>query len=108
MFTIGGALGGIIGIGIATVAPHLGVNPHVAALVGMAAIFAGASRAFLTTVVFALATTGPPARLLPLLGACRAAYLVSASMLRTTLITGTISRRGRRAPRENLVNYQDQ
>src|SRR3546814_7631278 len=82
MFTIGGALGGIIGIGIATVAPHLGVNPNVAALVGMAAIFAGASRALLTTVVFALETTGQPAGLLPLLGACTAAYLVSALMMR--------------------------
>src|SRR3546814_8496832 len=83
MFTIGGALGGIIGIGIATVAPHLGVNPNVAALVGMAAIFAGASRALLTTVVFALETTGQPAGLLPLLDACTAAYLVSALMMRS-------------------------
>ena len=107
LFTIGGALGGIIGIGIATVAPHLGVNPNVAALVGMAAIFAGASRALLTTVVFALETTGQPAGLLPLLGACTAAYLVSALMMRNTIMTEKIARRGVRVPSEYLADYLD-
>ncbi len=36
-----------LGVGVATVAPQLGVDPRIAALVGMAAIFAGASRALL-------------------------------------------------------------
>lgn len=107
LFTIGGSLGGLMGIGIATIAPHLGVNADIAALVGMAAIFAGASRALLTTVVFALETTGQPAGLLPLLGACTAAYLVSALMMRDTIMTEKIARRGVKVPSEYLADYLD-
>ena len=59
--------------------PGAGVDARVAALVGMAALFAGASRAFLASVVFAFETTLAPHALLPLLGGCGAAYLVSAS-----------------------------
>src|SRR3546814_955215 len=73
----------------------------------MAAIFAGASRALLTTVVFALETTGQPAGLLPLLGACTAAYLVSALMMRNTIMTEKIVRRGVRVPSEYLADYLD-
>lgn len=107
LFTIGGALGGILGIGIVAIAPQLGVDQNVAALVGMAAIFAGASRALLTTVVFALETTGQPAGLLPLLGACTAAYLVSALMMRNTIMTEKIVRRGVRVPSEYMADYLD-
>ena len=49
-------------------APGLGVDARIAALVGMAAIFAGASRALLASVVFAFETTRQPIGLLPLLG----------------------------------------
>ena len=58
-------------------APGAGVDVRVAALVGMAAMFAGASRALLASVVFAFETTRQPMGLLPLLGGCTAAYLVS-------------------------------
>ena len=53
-----------------------------AALVGMAAMFAGASRALLASVVFAFETTLQPMGLLPLLGGCTAAYFVSAGLMR--------------------------
>ncbi|OOG59586.1 chloride channel protein [Rhodanobacter sp. C03] len=108
LFTIGGALGALIGIGIVTVAPQFGVDPRIAALVGMAAIFAGASRALLTAVVFAFETTGQPAGLLPLLGGCTAAYLISALMMRNTIMTEKIVRRGVRVPSEYVADYLDQ
>ncbi|MDE2007606.1 MAG: chloride channel protein, partial [Rhodospirillales bacterium] len=57
LFTIGGALGAICGQVLAAHAPGLGVDTRIAALVGMAAIFAGASRALLTSIVFAFETT---------------------------------------------------
>lgn len=108
LFTIGGALGAVAGIGIAMVAPQFGVDPRIAALVGMAAIFAGASRALLTAVVFAFETTGQPAGLLPLLGGCTAAYLISALMMRNTIMTEKIVRRGVRVPSEYVADYLDQ
>lgn len=108
LFTIGGALGALLGIGMVALAPQLGVDPRIAALVGMAAIFAGASRALLTAVVFSFETTGSMAVLLPLLGGCTAAYLVSALLMRNTIMTEKIARRGVRVPSEYAADYLDQ
>jgi H+/Cl- antiporter ClcA/CBS domain-containing protein len=105
LFTIGGALGGVFGLTLTTWTPWLHVDAHVAALVCMAAIFAGASRAFLTSVVFAFETTQQPHGLLPLLAACAAAYLVSGLMMRNTIMTEKIARRGVRVPAEYTADY---
>jgi H+/Cl- antiporter ClcA len=108
LFTIGGALGALIGFGLVALAPALGVDPRIAGLVGMAAIFAGSSRALLTSVVFAFETTQAPAGLLPLLGGCTAAYLVSALIMRNTIMTEKIARRGVRVPSEYAADYLEQ
>ncbi|WP_434027077.1 chloride channel protein [[Pseudomonas] boreopolis] len=108
LFTIGSALGGVLGAGLAAWAPWLHVDPHMAALVCMAALFAGASRAFLTSVMFAFETTQQPHALLPLLGACAADYLVSGLAMRHTIMTEKIARRGVRVPSEYAADYLDQ
>jgi H+/Cl- antiporter ClcA len=94
LFTIGGALGSLAGVAVATFFPHIGVDPRMAALVGMASLFAGASHAMLTWVVFAFETTRQPVGLLPLLGGCAAAYLVSMLRMRYSIMTEKIARRG--------------
>ncbi|HXD77793.1 MAG TPA: hypothetical protein VN616_08285, partial [Puia sp.] len=58
----------------------------------------GASRAWLTSVVFAIETTGQLNGLLPLLGACLAAYFVSFFLMKGTIMTEKIHRRGVRTP----------
>ncbi|HEV8320307.1 MAG TPA: chloride channel protein [Myxococcota bacterium] len=108
LFTIGGGLGAALGAAAAALAPTLGVDPRVAALVGMAAMFAGASRALLASVVFAFETTRQAMGLLPLLGGCTAAYLVSALAMRTTIMTEKLARRGARVPSEYAVDFLDQ
>ena len=108
LFTIGGALGGLMGGVVSRFAPAVGVDPRIAALVGMAAIFAGASRALLASVVFAFETTLQPLGLLPLLGGCTAAYLVSCLLMRNTIMTEKIARRGIRVPVEYHADYLDQ
>ncbi len=108
LFTVGSTLGGAMGILIATLLPSLHVDPRLAALVCMAAIFAGASRAFLTSVVFAFETTQQPHGLLPLLGGCAAAYLVSGLMMRNTIMTEKIVRRGVRVPSDYSADALDQ
>ncbi|HET6435104.1 MAG TPA: chloride channel protein [Xanthomonadaceae bacterium] len=108
LFTVGGALGALAGFGLVALAPQLGVDPRIAGLVGMAAIFAGASRALLASVVFAFETTHQPAGLLPLLGGCSAAYLVSALTMRNTIMTEKIARRGVRVPTEYAADYLEQ
>ena len=100
LFTIGGGLGAVLGSMVIIIFPALGVDPNVAALVGMAAMFAGASRAFLASVVFAFETTLQPFGLLPLLGGCTAAYLISGLLMRHTIMTEKIQRRGVHVPVE--------
>jgi H+/Cl- antiporter ClcA len=100
LFTIGSGMGLLTGALIATFLPAAGVDPRIAALVGMAAIFAGASRAMLASAVFAFETTLQPLGLLPLLGGCAAAYFVSALVMRHTIMTEKIARRGVHVPVE--------
>jgi H+/Cl- antiporter ClcA/CBS domain-containing protein len=108
LFTIGGGIGAVLGTAAATVFPWFGIDVRIAALVGMAAIFAGASRALLASAVFAFETTLQPFGLLPLLGGCAAAYLVSSLLMRQSIMTEKIARRGIRAPAEYLADPLDQ
>lgn len=107
LFTIGGGLGATLGAIAAALLPQLGVDARIAGLVGMAAIFAGASRALLASVVFAFETTLQPLGLLPLLGGCAAAYLVSCFLMRNTIMTEKIARRGIRVPSEYAADFLD-
>ena len=107
LFTIGGALGALLGAGGAALAPGAGIDVRVAALVGMAALFAGASRALLASVVFAFETTLQPMGLLPLLGGCVMSYLISCLLMRHTIMTEKIARRGIRVPAEYSADFLD-
>jgi len=108
LFTIGGGLGATLGALAALASPGLGIDPRIAGLVGMAAIFAGASRALLASVVFAFETTLQPLGLLPLLGGCSAAFLASCLLMRNTIMTEKIARRGVRVPSEYAADFLDQ
>src|SRR6185436_5639435 len=70
LLTIGGGAGVAAGTLAARFLPAAPVDLRICALVGMAAMFAGASRALLASVVFAFETTLQPIGLLPLLGGC--------------------------------------
>jgi H+/Cl- antiporter ClcA len=107
LFTIGGAIGALLGVGLQHLLPSAGVDPRIAALVGMAAIFAGASRAMLASVVFAFETTLQPLGLLPLLGGCAASFLISTLCMRNTIMTEKIARRGVRVPAEYEADFLD-
>ena len=98
LFTIGGALGAAMGGLVLQFFPNCGINVATGALIGMAAMFAGASRAWLTSIVFALETTGQMNGLLPLLGACVAAYFVSFFLMKGSIMTEKIQRRGVKTP----------
>ncbi len=98
LFTIGGGLGALLGVGVLALFPATHINIATAALIGMAAMFAGASRALLTSIIFAFETTAQPHALLPLLGACTAAYFVSFFLLKGSIMTEKIHRRGVRTP----------
>jgi CBS domain-containing protein len=107
LFTVGGGLGLVLGSLAASALPSWGIDPRVAALVGMAAMFAGASRALLASVVFAFETTRQPMGLLPLLGGCTAAYVVSYAMMHYSIMTRKIASRGVVVPHEYTPDLLD-
>lgn len=98
LLTIGSATGAAMGIAATALFPGAGIDVSLAALIGMAAMFAGASRALLTSIIFAIETTGQENALLPLLAGCIAAYFVSYFLMENTIMTEKIARRGVRTP----------
>lgn len=98
LLTIGGATGAILGTGLLYYFPESGVVLPLAALVGMSAMFAGSSRALLTSIIFAVETTGQSNALVPLLAACTASYIISFFLMENTIMTEKIARRGVKTP----------
>jgi H+/Cl- antiporter ClcA len=98
LLTIGGATGILLGMAAMSLFPNAGVVLPLAALIGMSSMFAGASRALLTSIIFAIETTDQANALLPLLAACVASYLVSFFLMENTIMTEKIARRGVRTP----------
>jgi len=95
LLTIGGAFGVLLGMAVQNIFPSTTINLPTCALIGMASMFAGASRALLTSIVFAFESTMQPHGVLPLLGACVAAYFVSFFLMKHgTIMTEKINRRG--------------
>jgi H+/Cl- antiporter ClcA/CBS domain-containing protein len=98
LLTIGSSIGCLLGMMVQQYFPEVNISIPLAALVGMASLFAGASRAILTSIVFAMETTMQEKTLLPLIAGCSTAYLVSFIMMRTTIMTEKIKKRGIQMP----------
>ncbi|HEY0249984.1 MAG TPA: chloride channel protein, partial [Kofleriaceae bacterium] len=104
LLTLGAASGYLIAAGLAHVLPGQAIDPRVAALVGMAAMFAGASRALLASIAFALEATQEIHAVVPIVGGVTLAYFASAMLMRTTIMTEKLSRRGVEAGAEIAVD----
>lgn len=98
LLTIGGATGMLFGSLLLSIFPSANISLSLAALVGMSAMFAGSSRALLTSIIFAVESTGQSNAFLPLLGACILSYIISFFLTENTIMTEKIARRGVRTP----------
>jgi len=98
VFMIGGALGALEG--------HLfsPVSPGFWALMGLAAVVGGVMRSPLTGVVFSLELTHDWSALLPLVVCASAAYGLSVLVLKRSVLTEKIARRGLHLSREYDVD----
>jgi CIC family chloride channel protein len=105
LFTIGGGIGALLGAAMAALVPGANLHPQVAALVGMTAMFAGASHALLAAVVFTFEITRQPFGLLPLLAGGTAAYFVSLLINRNSIMTEKLARRGVSVRVEYTADY---
>lgn len=94
LLIFGGALGWLVGL----VMP--GNDPGFWALLGMAAMMGGTMRAPLTGTFFAMEITGDISTLVPLLAATVVAYAVTVLLLRRSILTEKIARRGQHITRE--------
>ncbi|HWB69590.1 MAG TPA: chloride channel protein, partial [Solirubrobacterales bacterium] len=98
MLMVGGALGGLEAAVFPPVAP--GFWP----LVGLAGVLGGVMRSPLTGVVFAIELTHRYEALLPLLIGATGAYVVSILVLRRSVLTEKIARRGLHLTREYSID----
>lgn len=98
LLMLGAALGGILG----SVIP--GASAGTWALLGMAGAMAGVMRSPLTSIVFALELTHDVGALLALTIACTFAHLVSVRLLKRSILTEKVARRGYHVSREYEVD----
>lgn len=85
-------VGGGMGAAMAGVLPH--ASPGFWALLAMAATLGGTIRAPLTATFFAVEITGNTHVLLPLIAACMTSYLVTVLLLRRSIMSEKLARRG--------------
>src|SRR5262249_42054372 len=77
------------------------------ALLGMAAMMGGTMRSPLTATLFAVELTGDTQALLPLLAACVVSYAVTVLLLKRSILTEKVARRGYHVSREYHVDPFD-
>jgi chloride channel protein, CIC family len=92
LLVLGAQLGLFFGLGCQFVFSGLHIQPEAFAVVGMAAFFAGVVRAPLTGIVLVTEMTGNVTMLLPMMGGCFAAMLVT-TVLRNPPIYDSLSER---------------
>ena len=100
LLTFGSSLGVILSYVGMHFFPEIGITAQVTALVCMSSMFSGATRAILTSSVFALEVTGAHFGIAPLLLGNSAAFLFSLFFLKETIMTEKISRRGIHVPKD--------
>lgn len=104
---ISGTFGGIVGALADRVAPGAGITPGAAAVVAMAATFGAATRATFTSIVFLFELTRDYHVILPLMLASVLADLVAFSLLRHSLMTEKLARRGIRVGADLAIDPLD-
>jgi H+/Cl- antiporter ClcA len=104
LLTFGAGLGWLLAHAVARWFPEAGIDPRVGALVGMTAMFAGASRALLASIAFAIESTQQIHAVVPIVAGVTVAYFASCLMMRTTIMTEKLVRRGVRVAGEYDVD----
>ena len=95
---MGGALGGVLGHALP------GASPGVWALIGLAAALGGVTRSPFTAIIFAFELTDDTHILLALLVSATLAHLVSVLVLKRSILTEKVARRGFHVMREYSVD----
>jgi H+/Cl- antiporter ClcA len=97
LLILGGALGWVLGLALPG-------SHGFWAILGMAAMLGGTMRAPLTGALFAVELTGEMRLLVPLLAASVTAYAVTVLLLKRSILTEKIARRGQHITREYSID----
>jgi CBS domain-containing protein len=97
LLIMGGGVGWLIGL-------YLPGGPAFWSLLGMAGMMGGTMRAPMTGALFAVELSGATGMLLPLIAATGAAYAVTVLLLKRSILTEKIARRGRHLTREYSID----
>ncbi len=95
-------MGGAMGAALGGLLPE--ASPGFWALLAMAATMGGTMRAPLTATFFAVELTGNTHVLLPLIATCSTAHLVTVLLMKRSILTEKIARRGHHIVREYRVD----
>lgn len=101
LLMMGGAMGAILGNFLP------GATPADWAVLGMAGLLSGVTRSPFTSIVFAVELTHNVELLLPLLLTCTIAHLISVLILKRSILTEKVARRGFHVLREYRVSPTD-
>ncbi len=101
---VGSMVGGAYGYMVHALFPDVSASYGAYALVGMAAIFSGATRATLTSIIILFEMTRDYAIIIPLMFACVVADLITWKLKQQTIYTAKLIRRGTFVPQDMQVN----
>lgn len=108
MFMSSAAMGSVFAILINRLVPSLALAPGAYALVAMAAVFGSASRATFAFIIFAFEITRDYSAILPLMLGCVIADVVAVRLMRNTIMTEKLARRGLRVQHDYEVDVLQQ
>lgn len=107
---VGASFGSFYGLTLQRVFPTLSVTPEAYALVGMAAVVAGATHAPLTAIIMVFELTDDYGLILPLMLVCVISFLISRRLTAESLYSAALARTGDRivhgADRSALENVR--
>jgi len=104
LLLIGGSFGSLVGSLALAAVPGLGISPGAFAVVGMAATFGASTRATFTAIVFLFELTRDYQIVVPMMLAAVVADLIAGALMRETLMTEKLFRRGLRVSTEYEVD----
>ncbi|KAB8032035.1 chloride channel protein [Fluviispira multicolorata] len=107
LFMVGSALGVTLYGIIVNLFPLITLDVKVAALVGMAALFCGVTRAFLASVFITLESTHQFWAAVPVLTGCIAAYIVSLFLMQHSILTQELGKKGVKFPHDENIKASD-
>ena len=100
MFMSGAAMGGAFAIIVNQIIPSANLSPAACALVAMAAVFGSSARATFAMMIFAFEITRDYNGILPLMLVCVIADGVALYLMRNSIMTEKLARRGLRIPQD--------